>query len=251
MNWGRWIIERLPKRLRTVTLFTLCMVYTAFIRRGHDEFLEWQKKMKIRMAGSPQACMLKKVIYDELGINIEIEEGNGKPYDFIIKTDFSDVDKERQLFALLNRYKLAGKSYVYENSSVSYLACWDKFVCEKTIAQAEYYWGAFVCERRTIRPETVTLSMNYHYKYDTSFNTNTVYKVSIVASKAIKSDLLITADMYVPGYDTALNPEFVMKKGDSYFEVETWVIDRHANEKVKPSYDNYYEYKLSVKNIYE
>ena len=161
------------------------------------------------------------------------------------------MDKERQLFALLNRYKLAGKSYIYENSSVSYLAYWDKFVCEKTIAQAEYYWGAFVCERRTIRPETVTLTMNYHYKYDTSFNTNTVYKVSIVASKAIKSDLLITADMYVPGYDTVLNPEFVMKKGDSYFEVETWVIDRHANEKVKPSYDNYYEYKLSVKNIYE
>ena len=251
MNWGKWIIERLPKRLRTVMLFTLCMVYTAFIRREHNEFLEWQKKMKIRMSGSPQVCMLKKVIYDELGVNIEIEEGNGKPYDFIIKTDFSDVDKERQLFALLNRYKLAGKSYIYENSSVSYLAYWDKFVCEKTIAQAEYYWGAFVCERRTIRPETVTLTMNYHYKYDTSFNTNTVYKVSIVASKAIKSDLLITADMYVPGYDTVLNPEFVMKKGDSYFEVETWVIDRHANEKVKPSYDNYYEYKLSVKNIYE
>ena len=74
MNWGRWIIERLPKRLRTVMLFTLCMVYTAFIRREHNEFLEWQKKMKIRMSGSPQVCMLKKVIYDELGVNIEIED---------------------------------------------------------------------------------------------------------------------------------------------------------------------------------
>lgn len=144
MNWGRWIIERLPKRLRTVTLFTLCMVYTAFIRREHDEFLEWQKKMKIRMSGSPQVCMLKKVIYDELGINIEIEEGNGKPYDFIITTAFSDVDKERQLFALLDRYKLAGKSYGYANAEVLLNYEWGGYVC---VAQTSFVtWGGFVCE---------------------------------------------------------------------------------------------------------
>jgi len=30
--------------------------------------------------------MLKKIIYDEIGSNIEIDEGDGKPYDFIVRT---------------------------------------------------------------------------------------------------------------------------------------------------------------------
>nr|DAK33487.1 MAG TPA: hypothetical protein [Caudoviricetes sp.] len=150
MNWGRWIVERIPNRLRTVILFTLCMVYTAFIRKIYDEFIEWRRKMKIQMSGSPQVCMLKKVIYDELGINIEIEEGNGKPYDFIITTAFSDVDKERQLFALLDRYKLAGKSYSYANAEVALSCEWGGYVCEvQTLFVA---WSEYVCE---IRPRVV------------------------------------------------------------------------------------------------
>ena len=74
--------------------------------------------------------MLQKIIRDELGLDVRIEEGNGKPIDFIIKTTFVDVDKERRLFALLDRYKLAGKSYGYENAGIMITAQWTGFVCE-------------------------------------------------------------------------------------------------------------------------
>lgn len=55
------------------------------------------KKMRTKVAGTPQVCMLQKIIRDELGLDVRIEEGNGKPIDFIIKTTFVDVDKERRL----------------------------------------------------------------------------------------------------------------------------------------------------------
>ena len=64
--------------------------------------------------------MLKKIIYDEIGSNIEIDEGDGKPYDFIVRTSLDNLDGERRMIALLDRYKAAGKSYMYVNELVSY-----------------------------------------------------------------------------------------------------------------------------------
>ena len=102
--------------------------------------------MKLKVSGTPQVCILKRLIFDELGIIVEIEEGNGKPIDFIIKTDFVDMDKERRLFALLEKYKFAGKSYGYENARIVITAQWTGFVCE--LADMESEWTGFICETR-------------------------------------------------------------------------------------------------------
>lgn len=206
MNWGRWIVERLPNRLRTVILFTLCMVYTAFVRRVYDEFVEWRRKMKIQMSGSPQVCMLKKVIYNELGVNIEIEEGNRKPYDFIITTAFSDVDKERQLFALLDRYKLAGKSYSYANAEVALSCEWGGYVCEVQTLFVE--WGGYVCEHK------------YRPIYNLVFYFNGENTVKMVLQKRSISDMSVRIYRYDwnPQTGGAMNEyevTFDIKKGDS------------------------------------
>lgn len=146
MDWRKWIIERLPERLRVTGMIAVCMVLTLPIRVLYEEFVAWQRKMRTKVAGTPQVCMLEKIIRDELGLDIRIEEGNGKPIDFIIKTDFVDMDKERRLFALLDRYKLAGKSYGYENAGIVITAQWTGFVCE--LAGMESEWTGFVCETR-------------------------------------------------------------------------------------------------------
>lgn len=146
MDWRKWIIERLPERLRVTGMIAVCMVLTLPIRVLYEEFVAWQRKMRTKVAGTPQVCMLEKIIRDELGLDIRIEEGNGKPIDFIIKTDFVDMDKERRLFALLDRYKLAGKSYGYENAGIVITAQWTRFVCE--LASMESEWTGFVCETR-------------------------------------------------------------------------------------------------------
>jgi len=159
MNWERWMLERLPYKLRTVRMFTLCIVYAAFVRKLYDEFVTWKSRIRTKMAGTPQVCMLKKVIYDELGINMEIEEGDGKPYDFIVKTSLAYTDKEQQMFALLERYKMAGKSYKYVNSEIDFEYQWEDYVCEQCEFSVE--WANYICEQKQ-KTEIVILVHPYY-----------------------------------------------------------------------------------------
>lgn len=130
------------------------MIFTGPIRQLYTGFVQWKKRMLIKAGGSPQICMLEKIVKDSLDIDIRITEGNGKPIDFIINAEFMDLDKERQLFALLDRYKLAGKSYSYENAGIVITAQWTGFVCE--LAGMESEWTGFVCERKGKRDNLVT-----------------------------------------------------------------------------------------------
>lgn len=145
IDWNKWIIEHLPFSLRRVRVFTLVTVLISPTRRLYQEFVTWSVKTRIKSAGSPQVCMLKRTVKDELGLDVLIEVGNGKPIDFIIRTSFDNVDIERQLFALLDRYKLAGKSYGYENAEIILTGIWSSFVCERAEAWTE--WTAHICEK--------------------------------------------------------------------------------------------------------
>ena len=135
-------------------MYTLCMIFTGVVRLLYTDFVQWKKRMLVKAGGSPQVCMLQKIVKDSLGIDIRITEGNGKPIDFIINALFIDLDKERQLFALLDRYKLAGKSYGYENAGIVITAQWTGFVCE--LASMESEWTGFVCELKGKRDNQVT-----------------------------------------------------------------------------------------------
>lgn len=161
MNWERWMLERLPYKMRTVIMFTLCLVYAAFIRRLHEEFAVWRDGIRIKAAGTPQSCMLKKIVYDGAGVNIEIEEGDGKPYDFIVKASLENLDGERRVIALIDRYKAAGKSYMYVNELVSYESSWGEHVCEICEYSAEWTSDGWVCELR--QKEIITIEVDTYY----------------------------------------------------------------------------------------
>ena len=124
--------------------YALCVVLVSPVVKLHGEFVTWRTKMRVKTGGTPQVCMLRQIIKDELGIDVLIEEGNGKPIDFIVKTSFVNVDIERQLFALLDRYKLAGKSYGYENAEILYDNRWTAYLCEKIRSNTitiTFYWN--------------------------------------------------------------------------------------------------------------
>lgn len=199
MDWRKWIIERLPERLRVTGMIAVCMVLTLPIRVLYEEFVAWQRKMRTKVAGTPQVCMLEKIIRDELGLDIRIEEGNGKPIDFIIKTDFVDMDKERRLFALLDRYKLAGKSYGYENAGIVITAQWTGFVCE--LAGMESKWTGFVCETKdkdinkikiNRTANRVSASPEFVLTSDiiVTFHGNDSYEISISLNKGSQNTVL-------------------------------------------------------------
>lgn len=148
VSWKKWILEWLPLSLRVNRIYVFCLLITLPVRNLYASFYEWSRKMRNRAGATPQVCMIQKVVYDELGLRLEIEEGNGKPFDFLITTSFSDIDKERQLFALLNRYKQAGKSYGYVNEEVVFHYEWSDYVCENLTLFTE--WTGYVCEAKDL-----------------------------------------------------------------------------------------------------
>lgn len=153
------MLERLPFSLRVNRLYVFCLLLTLPVRRLHASFAEWSKKMRAKAGASAQVCMLKKIIYDEIGVNIEIEEGDGKPYDFIVKTSLVYTDKEQQMFALLERYKMAGKSYKYVNSEIDFVYQWENYVCEQCEFSVE--WTDYICEQKQ-KTEIVILIHPYY-----------------------------------------------------------------------------------------
>lgn len=127
-------------------MVAFCTVLIAPLQTLYNDFNQYRKRMKIKAGGSPQVCMLQKIVKDSLDIDLIISEGNGKPVDFIIHTSFTDVDKERQLFALIDRYKLAGKRYEYKNAALYIESHWDEYVCEQQTAFIA--WREYLCEEK-------------------------------------------------------------------------------------------------------
>lgn len=171
IKWKKWILELLPTSKRTLMMYALCLVLISPIVKLYGEFIDWRTRMRIKSGATPQTCMLRKIIKDELEIDVLIEEGNGKPTDFIIKTSFVNIDVERRLFALLDRYKLAGKNYGYENAEIRFVVEWTEYVCERgeqivmwtkyvcEMAQMTAEWTKYVCEQTDKKLNTITTQL--------------------------------------------------------------------------------------------
>lgn len=143
INWAKWILEQLPFSLRVNRVYVLCLLFTMPVRMLYASFVDWRQKMRNKAGATPQVCMLKKIVYDELGVNIEIEETDGKDSDFIVRTSRQFIDNERQLHALIDRYKQAGKSCQYINEKVSFEMGWSGYVCEQ--CEFSSYWDEYIC----------------------------------------------------------------------------------------------------------
>lgn len=230
IQWNKWITDVLPPRLRGLRIKALIKTLLSPMVALYESLILWQEKVYIKASGTPQVCMLKRIIYDELGISVDISEGDGKPVDFIIRTSFTDLDKERQLFALLDRYKLAGKNYAYDNAEITYGASWRNFTCERS------------------RINRITLT----YYWTTDTDGRYVYKLTLEAEKRVASDINVESRVhFVSGAgDEEFNISIPLKKNSYYLEMESWMIDRHSSEAIHPQNDDIYGYKLIIKDIY-
>lgn len=229
MKWNRWILELLPGRRRTLMVYALCVVLVSPVVKLYGEFVDWRAKMRVKTGGTPQVCMLRQIIKDEVGIDVVIEEGNGKPIDFIVKTSFMNVDIERQLFALLDRYKLAGKSYGYENAEILY----------------DNRWTAYLCE--TIRSNTITIT----FRWDGKPGSGDIKKMSIQSELPVASDLNINIVFFylIDGKESLAPFDFKLSAGSSLFEIETWAFNGYKEIKVTPEGDEKYEYVLKIIDV--
>lgn len=235
-------------RLRMPRMQAFIRVLCRPIEGMYAEFVRWRKRMRAKSGSSPQVCMIKRTVFDELGIMIDILEGDGKPVDFIIQTAFTDTDKERQLFALLGRYKLAGKSYAYENKEITFECTWSKYVCEDN--PLRFGWSKWICELN--KPETVnTITITYYWQYDESWGAKIIKRMRFAAEYPVQTDLDIRSDLYVLNQHQyePLKMLYTLKAGCSSYVMDTWVVDKHENESVSPAFDAVYNYKLKIVDV--
>jgi hypothetical protein len=83
----------------------------------YDIFQQFRAKMIYQANVNPSVIMLRKVIADETGKDVDIVDAYGMPTDFMVRIGSGLSDSEiNRIRAVVNKYKEAGKSfYISEN----------------------------------------------------------------------------------------------------------------------------------------
>jgi hypothetical protein len=150
IDYDRLILLLLPIRLRTVRLVSLLTVLIAPIVILHDNFHAFAEKRRLRAAATPQALMLERLVLSETGLSVKIlpVESGASP-DFEVKhPDNASAADVAAAESVIDRYKLAGKSYRVVGSVVPFTNDWSDFICTvASIAAIESVdWTDMVCK---------------------------------------------------------------------------------------------------------
>lgn len=145
MNWNRLIYCYLPICLRKTGLYALLQVLATPLVSLYDIFQQFRAKMIYQANINPSVIMLRKVIQDECGLLPEIVEGDGMPTDFIVIIPSGLTQSEtNRIYAIVNKYKAAGKSFEISNgnNSVTYEFIYDFPTIKSTVIDLYIYeWG--------------------------------------------------------------------------------------------------------------
>jgi hypothetical protein len=117
MNWNRLIYCYLPICLRKTGLYALLQVLATPLVSLYGIFQQFRAKMIYQANVNPSVIMLRKVIADETGKEVQIVDALGMPTDFMVRIGSGLSDSEiNRIRAVVNKYKEAGKSfYISEN----------------------------------------------------------------------------------------------------------------------------------------
>lgn len=117
MNWNRLIYCYLPICLRKTGLYALLQVLATPLVSLYGIFQQFRAKMIYQANVNPSVIMLRKVIADETGKDVDIVDAYGMPTDFMVRIGSGLSDSEiNRIRAVVNKYKMAGKSfYISEN----------------------------------------------------------------------------------------------------------------------------------------
>lgn len=128
IDFIKLIIEQLPFILRREAFIEFVVSLCNQINQSHNTFLNWGDEAKERAAFSWQTIYLERLLTREFGVPFMIEESDGKPIDFNVFVG-SYVD-EKRLRAVIDKYKLAGRSYNIIQNNVNLSARFINHVCE-------------------------------------------------------------------------------------------------------------------------
>ncbi len=212
IDYDRLILLLLPMRLRTVRLFSLLRVLVAPIRELHDLFHLFADKRRLRAAATPSPMMLEQLVLSETGVNIQVlaVTDNASPDFEIIHPDDAPAEDVLAAKSVIDRYKLAGKTYRVQGSVIPFEPEWSDFKCAvgAIVAADSIEWIDRVCAVRvedlinnqitvsiqnsTVKalsqyPVTTNVTVDAEFYWNDGVNSGMIYKTFTIPAGAAQS----------------------------------------------------------------
>lgn len=185
IDFNKLIELLLPTFLRRPRLFALLRTLISKpLQSIFSRFHIWRAKSRYEASVTMQVCSLTHAVERTFDCVCEIQELDGKPYDFLVSIDRStDLNAIREF---IDKHKLAGKSYIFKLGDVDFVAEWLNYVNEDIIELYVAEWLMHVNEEDGVNNIHIFLGKNTEDKWF----------VRVTADKPVKSTLFISISIY-------------------------------------------------------
>lgn len=157
INWYKYVLQVLPIGLRTRLLFEFAKTLIWQVPAVQARTLTWFDDARFRASMNASVMGLQKLIERYLGIVADISELDGKPTDFMVS--ITGLVDEARIKAILDQYKLAGKSYIFESTAIAFDCEFSDWVCENYTEVFITEFADYVCESDRVVKIGMTLGV--------------------------------------------------------------------------------------------
>jgi len=173
----------LPTFLRRAVLIELLKMLVKPLATMHTAFLAWYENARYKANANASVISLVHHISREFGTVATIGELDGKPTDFLVSVQ--GLVDEARIRKLIDSYKLAGKSYVFESSEIEFACEFANWTCENYDEATTVEFVDYVCEIDRV----VTIGFSYDLE-------GSNFGLVATASRPVHSTLNITGMIY-------------------------------------------------------
>lgn len=240
----KYIHNWLPLSMRHETVIEFLRALCSRLPKAHNDFELYAQKAKYKAKANASVISLEHHIAREFDVKTKITELDGKPTDFLVSID-GYVD-EYELSAFIDRWKLAGKSYVFRQGEVKLSASWIDHVCEDIREVWVAKFVDHVCEKeRKVYIWAVTMPSEaipdktwlIQFTSSSPVLTNITVKVKVTIVDIYTNEIIRTFEAVgVIAKDSNVVVVDTKQSASNDFEATTEILE------ISPSSDKYYDY---------
>lgn len=148
INWTKFWTEQLPFCFRKERILALIAALCAIIARLWNDWTTWGERARQRAAYTWQVFWLERLVWLEMGVVIIIEPADGRPVDFVVnvsRISSPESYDENRLRALVDSFKLAGKTYRIVDSAISREVRFVNHLCQLAKRTFEVKFADYQC----------------------------------------------------------------------------------------------------------
>lgn len=214
INWTKFWTEQLPFCFRKVRILAFITALCSIILRLWNDLVTWGERARQRAACTWQVFWLERLVWLEMGVVIIIEPADGKPFDFVVNVSRitnAETYDEGRMRGLIDKYKLAGKSYRIIDSAISREVKFINHLCEQQQEEFRIQFTDHVCEQE-LREFVIKFKDHFcHQQYMLETNRLTIeawhdgmstgWQYTVRAQKPVASDIVVSISVAGFYYD--------------------------------------------------